>query len=144
MPVRRSKQAILPIDRHLAACIRFYRERCGMDARTLDRAARLLPGSVSKLERGEKTLKLPQLLALSEALGLDMDRFFEGAPEIRRVDDLKACPCIPVSEAEELIRAFIAMPNPQSRKEFSALVRSVADSRALKLRSVKIFEKPAP
>ncbi len=133
---RRSKQVLVPVDRHLADCIRVRRESCSMSASALDRQAGLRPGSVSKLERGEKGLKPVQLLALAEVLGMSVDTFFEGAPEISPSVDLLAGRDVPASEAAELVRAFVAIPSAGSRREFVALVRSVADSEAFGQRPV--------
>jgi len=128
--VRRSKQVLVPVDRHLATCISVRREVCGLSASNLDRRARLKPGSVARLERGELRLKPVQLLALADALGLDVDTFFDDAPMIERSDDF-ASRHVPAAEAEELVRAYIAITSATARSEFAALVRAVADSEVL-------------
>jgi len=99
-----------------------------MTARDLERAASLKPGSISKLERNQKRLQPDALVALSGALKLDIDGFFEGAPSIEPSDARISDKNITTAEIENLVLAFLSITNPKSRREFSRLVRSIANN----------------
>jgi len=114
------------VEQHLAACIRVRREVCGLSASDLDRAANLKPGSVSRLERNKKRLKPDALIALSRALKLDIDSFFEDIPLCGRFDELPPENGISTSDIESLVNAFHAIDNPEARRGFASLLRSIA------------------
>lgn len=116
------------LDKHLATQIRAQRARLGITARKLDEALGVLPGTMSRIERGVKRLDSETMLRFSAYLDIPMEAFFVGAPTPVVAPDPAAQSPVPVAEVDAFIGLYKAIPNKETRHELLGLVRSVADS----------------
>lgn len=119
-----------PLNQHLAVRVRLYRAQMQMTLKELDQALSLPPGTVSRIERGDKRLDCLTLHKFSEFLNIPIDAFFEDMPETGL-----SAPDVPrsgvaVSEIEDLLETYTQIQTPQVRREFLTLLRSISDSPA--------------
>ncbi len=113
---------------YLSAQVRAQRTRLGMTLRELDLALVWSPGTVARLERGDKRLDSQTLFKLATYLNTSVDSFFAEAPEIDARPDRLTRSDIRAEDVSEFISACQTIPNRSARREILALMRTVAES----------------
>ena len=118
-----------PVDLHVAGRLRQRRLELGLDPQLLDLFIGASPGTIERVENGERRIGAAQLFRVGEMLGVDVPYFFEGPTNrstLKSVEtpgpDSKA-----VAEAKRFARAYFRVSDPHVREMIRELVRSVAD-----------------
>jgi transcriptional regulator with XRE-family HTH domain len=120
-----------PVDVHVGARIRTRRLLIGMNQETLARALGLTFQQVQKYEGGANRVSASRLSQIAEILGVPISYFFndlepEGAePSLR---DLEARERLQRPETIDLIRSYYAIGDPEIRRQFLEMVKTVAQS----------------
>ncbi|MGF1640888.1 MAG: helix-turn-helix domain-containing protein [Rhodospirillales bacterium] len=118
-----------PIDLHVAARLRRRRLELGLDPQLLDLVIGAAPGTIERIECGDRRIGAAQLFRVGEVLGVDVPYFFDGPTERSTFEpldgpepDAKA-----VAEAKRFARAYFRVADSRVRRMIRDLVRSVAD-----------------
>jgi transcriptional regulator with XRE-family HTH domain len=124
-----------PIDVHVGARIRMRRLLLGMNQETLANALGLTFQQVQKYEGGANRVSASRLSAMAEILGVPISYFFGDL----RPDDAELSPAdrqwrehLQKPETIEFIRLYYAIPDPQVRRQFLEMTKTVATSAAAK------------
>lgn len=71
-----------------AAALRVEMARAGLNKRSLGAASGLSEGTIGNYTRGEQTPRIPEMIRLAKALGVEVDVFFDRIMvERRRIKD---------------------------------------------------------
>lgn len=118
-----------PVDLHVAARLRGRRLELGLDPQLLDLVIGASPGTIERVECGERRIGAAQLFRVGEALGVDVPYFFDGPTDRSTFEPLETPEpdSRAVAEAKRFARAYIRVPDPHVREMIRDLVRSVAD-----------------
>ena len=118
-----------PIDVHVGARIRMRRLLLGMNQETLANALGLTFQQVQKYEGGANRVSASRLSAMAEILGVPISYFFGDL----RPDDAEISPAdrqwrehLQKPETIEFIRLYYAIPDPQVRRQFLDMTKTVA------------------
>lgn len=109
----------------LAERIRAARMAKNLEPADLDRRIDARPGTVARIEAGDRKLFAGDLYRLAQALDAPIDSFFP-------TPDLAATPAEPdetavsAAEAAAFAEAYQRVTNPKVRKQISDLIKSVA------------------
>ena len=131
-----------PIDVHIGARIRIRRTLLGMSQEKLGEAIGLTFQQVQKYERGANRVGASRLYDLSQVLDVPVSFFFDGlaeeaqasspaniakglAPAQGQTETEELDPMIK-RETLELVRAYFAINDPDTRRSFYALVKAMA------------------
>lgn len=124
-----------PIDTHVGARVRARRRLLGITQERLGEALGLTFQQVQKYERGSNRISASRLFELSRILAVPVTYFYDGAEAL--TDD--ACDMLPEvasapfeaeqlssRETHELLRFYYSLPDPQVRRRFLDLLKSIA------------------
>jgi transcriptional regulator with XRE-family HTH domain len=119
-----------PIDIHVGKRIRMRRLLLGMNQETLANGLGLTFQQVQKYEAGTNRVSASRLSAMADVLGVSISFFFgdlqlddnPGTP-----DQQEARERMQRSESIELIRLYYSISDPEVRRRFLDLVKSVAE-----------------
>jgi transcriptional regulator with XRE-family HTH domain len=120
-----------PVDVHVGARVRTRRLLIGMNQETLARALGLTFQQVQKYEGGANRVSASRLSQIADILGVPISYFFndlepEGAePSLR---DLESRERLQRPETIDLIRSYYAIADPEIRRQFLEMVKTVAQS----------------
>ena len=118
-----------PVDVHVGARVRTRRLLIGMNQETLARALGLTFQQVQKYEGGANRVSASRLSQIAEILGVPISYFFndiepDGAEPSRR--EVEARERLQRPETIELIRSYYAITDPETRRQFLEMVKTVA------------------
>ncbi|MCF6443944.1 helix-turn-helix domain-containing protein [Nereida sp. MMG025] len=114
------------IDVHVGKRIRHRRWMVGMTQQQLADQVGIKFQQIQKYETGANRVSASRLWDISEALGVSVSFFFEGA-DASDDQDNKALDILADKEALELVRTYYAIPENQRRKLFD-LARVLSDA----------------
>ena len=114
------------VDRHIGRRIRHRRQLLGLSQQELGARMGVTYQQVFKYETGQKRVAAAQLYALAAVLAVEIGYFYEGYGEESRR------PSPPPSDRLllELVRSFLAIPDPHPQKALCQLTRTVAEQDA--------------
>jgi transcriptional regulator with XRE-family HTH domain len=118
-----------PVDLHVAGRLRQRRLELGLDPRLLDLVIGASPGTIERVEIGERRIGAGQLFRVGEVLGVDVPYFFDG-PTDRSTFEPSETPepdSKTVTEAKRFAQAYFRVSDPHVREMIRDLVRSVAE-----------------
>ncbi|MCB8821667.1 helix-turn-helix domain-containing protein [Microvirga rosea] len=121
-----------PIDKHIGNRVRLRRITVGMSQEKLGDALGLTFQQVQKYEKGTNRIGASRLLAIGQILGVGIEFFFEGLPEIGPggtsgeglMNEFMLVP-----ESERLVRSFLRLQDGEARRKVADLVDWLASSR---------------
>jgi transcriptional regulator with XRE-family HTH domain len=116
-----------PTDLHIARRLRRLRRALGLEAEKLDRAIGEPPGTVERFETVTRRLSAAPLFRLARALDVEVSFFFEGLPDPPVAGGVPLRDPALLAEGTALARAFTRVADARTRKDFSLLVKSIAD-----------------
>ena len=121
-----------PIDRHIGNRVRLRRTTIGMSQERLGEALGLTFQQIQKYEKGTNRIGAGRLLAVARILGVGIEFFFEGLPELEPSGDpeeriMNAFMLVP--ESDRLVRGFMRLPDGEARRKVVDLVDWLASSR---------------
>lgn len=120
-----------PVDLHVAARLRGRRLELGLDPQLLDLVIAASPGTIERVECGERRIGAAQLFRVGEVLGVDVPYFFDGPTDRSTFEPLETPEpdSKAVAEAKRFARAYFRVSDPHVREMIRDLVRSVAEHR---------------
>jgi transcriptional regulator with XRE-family HTH domain len=118
-----------PVDLHVAGRLRQRRLELGLDPRLLDLVIGASPGTIERVEIGERRIGAAQLFRVGEVLGVDVPYFFDGPTDRATFEPLETPEpdSKAVAEAKRFARAYFRVSDPQVREMIRDLVGSVAE-----------------
>jgi transcriptional regulator with XRE-family HTH domain len=128
------KKAPNPVDRHVGSRVRMRRILIGMSQEKLGEALGLTFQQVQKYEKGTNRIGASRLQHIARQLGVPVEYFFDGAPQIElKQDGFQEAPdtnyvadFLTTSDGVQLIRAFLKIRDGKVRRRFVELVEAVA------------------
>ncbi len=129
------KKAPNPVDRHVGSRVRMRRILVGMSQEKLGEALGLTFQQVQKYEKGTNRIGASRLQHIARHLGVPVEYFFEGAPqiELKQQEGFQEAPdtnyvadFLTTSDGVQLIRAFVRIRDGKVRRRFLELVEAVA------------------
>lgn len=124
-----------PIDIHVGARVRTRRRLLGITQEKLGEALGLTFQQVQKYERGSNRISASRLYELARILAVPVTYFYEGVENL----DSTAAPILPEAasapfeaeqlssrETHDLLRFYYGLPDPQVRRRFLDLLKSIA------------------
>lgn len=117
------------IDLAAAARLRARRVQLRLDARLVDLLIGECPGTVDKLERGDRRIGAAQLYRLATVLGVDVEYFFAGCPDTEDTEqaDLPMVTARMMTEAHDFARIYAQLPDDEVRRTIRNMVKTLAD-----------------
>lgn len=128
-----------PIDIHVGARVRARRRLLGITQEKLGEALGLTFQQVQKYERGSNRISASRLFELSRILGVPVTYFYEGTEALGSeagslLPEAAAVPFeteqLSSRETHDLLRFYYSLPDPQVRRRFLDLLRSIAHAPA--------------
>ena len=114
------------VDRHIGRRIRHRRQMLGLSQQELGVRVGVTYQQVLKYETGQNRVAAAQLYALATVLAVEIGYFYEGYGEASR----RPSPPSHDRLVLELVRSFLAMPDPHLQKALCQLTRTVAEQDA--------------
>lgn len=135
-----------PVDLQVAERLRQRRLELGLDPRLLDLVIGASPGTIERVEIGDRRIGAGQLFRVGEALGVEVPYFFDEPTDRSTIEPLeKPEPdSRAVAEAKRFARAYFRVSDPHVREMISDLVRSVAEHEVEKATEDEPEEPPMP
>lgn len=132
------KKSPNPIDKHVGSRVRMRRMMIGMSQERLGEALGLTFQQVQKYEKGTNRIGASRLHQIASILGVQIEFFYEGAPQLEgalAVGDEFAEPPTPAyvsdflstADGLHLMRAFVRVKSVKVRKRIVELVETLAD-----------------
>ncbi len=118
-----------PVDLHVAGRLRQRRLELGLDPQLLDLVIGASPGTIERVEIGERRIGAAQLFRVGEVMGVDVPYFFDGPTDRSTFEPLEISEpdTKGVAEAKRFARAYFRVADPNIREMIRDLVRSVAE-----------------
>lgn len=128
------KKAPNPVDRHVGSRVRMRRILIGMSQEKLGEALGLTFQQVQKYEKGTNRIGASRLQHIARHLGVPVEYFFDGAPQIElkqsgfqeAPDTNYVADFLTTSDGVQLIRAFLRIRDGKVRRRFVELAEAVA------------------
>ena len=120
-----------PVDVHVGARIRTRRLLLGMNQETLANALGLTFQQVQKYEGGSNRVSASRLAEMAEVLGVPIAYFFndlEMAGDPAEAEEAEFREMLQRPDGIELIRWYYAIADPEVRRQFLEMVKTVAQS----------------
>ena len=114
------------VDRHIGRRIRHRRQMLGLSQQELGDCVGVTYQQVLKYETGQNRVAAAQLYALTTVLEVEIGYFYEGYGEASR----RPSPPSHDRLLMELVRSFLAIPDPHLQEALCQLSRAVADQDA--------------
>lgn len=125
-----------PIDRHVGSRVRMRRVLVGMSQEKLGEALALTFQQVQKYEKGTNRIGASRLQQISRILGVPVEYFFEGAPQVQdrlasngfqdTGDTSYVADFLATNEGVQLNKAFVRIKDPKLRRKVVELVSAMA------------------
>ena len=130
-PYGRGTGVPAPVDVQVGARVRTRRLLIGMNQETLAKALGLTFQQVQKYEGGANRISASRLSQIADVLGVPIAYFFSDLGsdgDAPTVDELESRERLQRPETIELIRAYYAIAEPGTRRQFLDMVKAVAQS----------------
>lgn len=136
MPV--VKKAPNPVDRHVGSRVRMRRILLGMSQEKLGEQLQLTFQQIQKYEKGMNRIGASRLQQISRILGVPVEYFFDGAPQLsdkplvgsgfedRGGDATYVADFLATNEGVQLNRAFLKIKDARLRRRVVELVTAIA------------------
>lgn len=124
-----------PIDKHVGSRVRMRRVLIGMSQERLGDALGLTFQQVQKYEKGTNRIGASRLQQIARILGMPVEFFFEGAPQVDRgqqagfaevADTPYVADFLATNEGVQLNRAFLRIKDAKMRRRVVDLVNAIA------------------
>jgi transcriptional regulator with XRE-family HTH domain len=119
-----------PVDRHVGS-----RMLIGMSQEKLGEALGITFQQIQKYEKGTNRIGASRLHHIARVLGVPIEFFYEGAPQVGAVQGFAESPAsgyvadfLTTSEGLELVKAFIAIKDPKVRRRIVDLAKALGQS----------------
>jgi len=124
-----------PVDRHVGSRMRMRRMLIGMSQEKLGEALGITFQQIQKYEKGTNRIGASRLHHIGRVLGVPIEFFYEGAPQVGAVQGFAESPAsgyvadfLTTSEGLELVKAFIAIKDPKVRRRIIDLAKALGQS----------------
>jgi transcriptional regulator with XRE-family HTH domain len=124
-----------PVDRHVGSRMRMRRMLIGMSQKKLGEALGITFQQIQKYEKGTNRIGASRLHHIARVLGVPIEFFYEGAPQVGAVQGFAESPAsgyvadfLTTSEGLELVKAFIAIKDPKVRRRIVDLAKALGQS----------------
>jgi transcriptional regulator with XRE-family HTH domain len=124
-----------PVDRHVGSRMRMRRMLIGMSQEKLGEALGITFQQIQKYEKGTNRIGASRLHHIARVLGVPVEFFYEGAPQVGAVQGFAESPAsgyvadfLTTSEGLELVKAFIAIKDPKVRRRIIDLAKALGQS----------------
>ncbi|HKH35181.1 MAG TPA: helix-turn-helix transcriptional regulator [Beijerinckiaceae bacterium] len=124
-----------PVDRHVGSRMRMRRMLIGMSQEKLGEALGITFQQIQKYEKGTNRIGASRLHHIARVLGVPIEFFYEGAPQVGAVQGFAESPAsgyvadfLTTSEGLELVKAFIAIKDPKVRRRIVDLAKALGQS----------------
>jgi transcriptional regulator with XRE-family HTH domain len=126
-----TKKSPNPVDKHVGSRVRMRRMLVGMSQEKLGEALGITFQQIQKYEKGTNRMGASRLHQTAQVLGVPIEFFFEGAPEGGRgfaegPSSGYAADFLGTSEGIELVKAFMAIKDPNVRRRIIELAKTLA------------------
>ncbi len=121
MRKNRTQEGPEPIDIHLGALVRQHRVVQGLAQTDLAKLVDVTYQQIQKYETGENRINAPMLWKLAQVLKVPIGSFFRGLSS----EDPQAAPALN-RDALEVLRAYQAIPDRETRRSIKMMLRHVA------------------
>jgi transcriptional regulator with XRE-family HTH domain len=122
-----------PVDRHVGSRVRMRRMLTGMSQEKLGEALGITFQQIQKYEKGTNRIGASRLHQIARVLGVPIEFFYEGAPQIGEVAGFAEAPSsayvadfLTTGEGVELMKAFVGIKDARVRRRIVELVRALA------------------
>jgi transcriptional regulator with XRE-family HTH domain len=130
----RMKKSPNPIDRHVGSRVRMRRILVGMSQEKLGEALGLTFQQVQKYEKGTNRIGASRLQAIGSHLGVPVEYFFEGAPQLEALvggfsethDTSYVSDFLSTAEGVQLNKAFTRIKDAKIRRKLVELMSAIA------------------
>jgi transcriptional regulator with XRE-family HTH domain len=133
--VKITKKTPNPIDRHVGSRVRMRRMMISMSQEKLGDRLGITFQQVQKYEKGTNRIGASRLHHIARVLGVPIEFFYEGAPQVGAVQGFAESPAsgyvadfLTTSEGLELVKAFIAIKDPKVRRRIVDLAKALGQS----------------
>src|SRR5215203_183301 len=123
------------VDRFIGARVRMRRILVGMSQEKLGEALGITFQQIQKYEKGTNRIGASRLHHIGRVLGVPIEFFYEGAPQVGAVQGFAESPAsgyvadfLTTSEGLELVKACIAIKDPKVRRRISDLAKALGQS----------------
>ena len=124
-----------PVDRHVGSRVRMRRMLIGMSQEKLGEALGITFQQIQKYEKGTNRIGASRLHHIARVLGVPVEFFYDGAPQIGAVQGFAEAPSsayvadfLTTAEGLELIKAFIGIKDARVRRKIVDLAKALAQS----------------
>jgi transcriptional regulator with XRE-family HTH domain len=124
-----------PIDAYVGNRVLMRRLMLAMSQRALGEAIGLASSQIQKYETGASRITAGRLCDLAQALKVQPEYFFEGAPQSDNIRPSSNPPCLELLdqfpgavEDYTLVQCFLKIKDRQMKRHIVALVQCVADN----------------
>ncbi|MDF3061895.1 MAG: helix-turn-helix protein [Microvirga sp.] len=121
-----------PVDKHVGSRVRMRRMLIGMSQEKLGEALGITFQQIQKYEKGTNRIGASRLHHIARVLGVTVDFFYEGAPELGKVEGFAEASSgayiadfLATSEGLELVRAFATIKDPKVRRRIVELAKAL-------------------
>jgi len=123
-----------PIDRHVGSRVRMRRMLVGLSQEKLGESLGVTFQQVQKYEKGTNRIGASRLQQISKVLGVPVEFFFEGAPQVETLgagfsetaSDGYVADFLSTSEGVQLMRSFVRIKDVKVRRRILSLVEAIA------------------
>jgi transcriptional regulator with XRE-family HTH domain len=119
-----------PVDRHVGSRVRMRRMLIGMSQEKLGEALGITFQQIQKYEKGTNRIGASRLHQIGRVLGVPIEFFYEGAPELGRAGGFSEdssssyiADFLGTAEGIELVRAFQRIRDPKVRRRIIELAK---------------------
>ena len=130
-----SKKAPNPVDRHVGSRVRMRRMLVGMSQEKLGEALGITFQQIQKYEKGTNRIGASRLHQIGRVLGVPIEFFYEGAPQIGGPGGMAESPApaymadfLSTAEGLDLMKGFVGIKDVRIRRRIVDLVRALASS----------------
>ena len=128
-----SKKAPNPVDRHVGSRVRMRRMLVGMSQEKLGDALGITFQQIQKYEKGTNRIGASRLHQIGRVLGVPIEFFYEGAPQIGGPGGMAESPApaymadfLSTAEGLDLMKGFVGIKDVRIRRRIVDLVRALA------------------
>ncbi len=130
---RRASKSSIMVNSHLGQRLRGRRVLLGLSQAQLAKNLGVTFQQIQKYENGGSQLTPERLHRLAISLGVDIDFFFEGLPDLRGASTASKTALLPDGQAQDaqilaLVRSYGRIADDAKRRSFLHLVQSVSNS----------------